>query len=162
MHTPSRVDIYLASATGDSLHDAVLRYEEFGEDLSRYEADPAARVAVVAHLHALHDDGWLHAVDDDALVIAVLGWPTALARIFGCAVVAADDGNGCELEGIPSLPGCDRWIDAIDRGRVVRAPARVACRIRGHDWDILAFDSPYGLIECMRCGEREDTFPAMG
>jgi hypothetical protein len=33
------------------------------------------------------------------------------------------------------------------------------CQIVGHDWDILLFLSPFAVLGCDRCGERQSKFP---
>lgn len=66
----------------------------------------------------------------------------------------------CELIGEPSPPGWERLIETVEStGRMVRGAREVHCAVFGHDWDILLFDSPHGLLECMRCDERYSTLP---
>ena len=58
----------------------------------------------------------------------------------------------------PRLSGCGRWIEGIEpAGRwPIRAErAEIACRMLGHSWDIVLFVSPYGIVECTRCGARD-------
>ncbi len=45
----------------------------------------------------------------------------------------------------------DPRLDAQERDDA----ARDLCKELGHDWDIIAFDSPCGLLECVRCGARD-------
>ena len=152
------IDIYLRSASGASLHEAVVAGEPLSDDLSRFEAGNDARAGLLSHLETLVKERWLWSVEDSALVIGVLGLPAELSRVFGCQV-RSTGALRCELSGEPSLPGYDGMIEAIEStGRTVLGAPAVECEVFGHDWDILLFDSPHGLLECMRCDRREGTF----
>jgi hypothetical protein len=148
------IDLYLRSASGSSLHETIVSGQPLTGDLSRFAADPQHKAALLTHLERLQEERWLWSVVDDALLVRVYGLPRALSRVFGCDVRSTGV-DTCKFFGVPSLPGYDCWIEAIEStGRAVRGTPTSRCAVRGHDWDILLFDSPHGLLECMCCGKR--------
>jgi hypothetical protein len=76
---------------------------------------------------------------------------------------APDPSVHVRLETTPHLRGLERWIDAIepaDRWPIRAERPEIVCQIVGHDWDILLFLSPFAVLECIRCGARNSSFPA--
>jgi hypothetical protein len=158
-----RIDIYLQPApSGESLHAAISSGEVLTQDLRRFEPEPEGRAALLAHLANLQKERWIWSVEENALLVRIYGLAPELSTVFGCEIRATGS-DRCDIRGTPSLPGYDRWIEATESsGRAVRGAPAVRCAVLGHDWDIILFDSPYGLLECMRCSTRQDNLPGRG
>jgi hypothetical protein len=153
-----RIDIYMRpAASGASLHAAISSGEVLTEDLRRFEPDPGGRAALLDHLAQLQEERWIWSVEKDALLVRIYGLAPELSTVFGCEIRATGV-DRCDIRGTPILPGYDRWIEAIEStGRAVRGAPAVRCAVLGHDWDIILFDSPHGLLECMCCDMRAGT-----